>query len=137
MNFKKIIIYAVLILAAIGYWYMRKDSRKEKIALYDRFATLYAETSVLAELYRNEPDKYIEARDSIYHLYGLNAESAESLKASLERDDADWGYIWAAVNRKTDTLVRYYLTHPVTHAAPDSADTGRDRNDSVSRQPSR
>lgn len=125
MDYRKIIIYILIIVVAAGYWYKRKQDDKSRAEAYDRFASIYAATAVLAELYRNEPERLIRARDSLYECYGMAADSLEAFKRSLEGNEEEWSLIWAAVKRKTDSLIEYYTAHPIEHGA-DSAKTVKD-----------
>ena len=122
MDFRKIIFYLLIILAALGYWHKSGRDKQARMAEYDRFASVYAGTSVMAELYRNEPERFFAARDSIYALYKVSADSLNAFKAGFENREEDWSEIWKIIKDKSDSLITYYKEHPVAHNLPDSTD---------------
>ena len=125
MDYKKIILYLIIILAALGYWYKTGQDDKKQAELSDQFTSVYAATSVMAELYRNEPERFMQARDSIYEVYDFNADSIEAFKQSFEDREDEWTGIWIVIRNKTDSLIEYYKANPVEHPS-DSADTTAD-----------
>jgi len=115
LDYKKIIIYLVILLAALGYWYKVFQDEKRGLEQTDRFASVYAGTAVMAELYRNEPDRFFRARDSIYNLYKIDSMWINEFRRSHQDREEDWSLVWDAVKRKTDSLVEYYKLNPVKH----------------------
>ena len=90
----------------------------------DRFASLYAGTAVVAELYRNEPERFVRARDSLYRLYDFTPQAVELLKQKWQGREEDWYPIWVAIKRKTDSLTQYFKAHPVGHPIGPRLDSG-------------
>lgn len=124
MDYKKLGIYALIILAALGYWYKTRLDADRRLVLYDRFATVYAGVAVVAELYRNEPAKFLLARDSVYRANRFGPDSLEIVTKLLQGREKEWDPVWELVRVKTDSLSKYFITHPVIHAPADS--TGAD-----------
>lgn len=108
MDYKKIIIYIVIILAGLGYWYGRKMYLSRNDAYYDRIAGLYAETAVMAEIHRLQPETFVWVRDSLYRHYQLTPDAYDSLQQELIGREEEWGKIWGKIKKKTDSLVKYY-----------------------------
>lgn len=125
MDYKKIILYLIIILAALGYWYKTGHDEEKQAELSDQFVNVYAATSVMAELYRNEPERFMQARDSIYKVYDFDADSIESFKQTFEDREEEWTHIWTIIRSKTDSLIEYFKANPVEHPT-DSADTAAD-----------
>jgi len=126
LYYKKLIILVLIVVIGLGFWYGRRQSEKNRYRRYDSLAHVYAETSVMAELYRNEPQLFYAARDSLYRLYDFNPESIMALRNSLANREEDYSYVWQVIKRKTDSLVEYYKAHPIEHTLPDSLDTIED-----------
>ncbi len=121
MNYKKLAVYLFLALVVLGFWYKNSRDTQRRLDEYNRFADAYAGTAVMAELYRNEPDRFLRARDSIYQMYGFSPASIEQFQTSMRDREEDWTLVWNAVRFKTDSLAKYYNTHPVQHTIPDSS----------------
>lgn len=120
MNYKKLAVYLLIVLVVFGAWFKKNRDAARRVEEYGRFAEAYAGTVVVAELYRNEPDRFVRARDSIYQLYEFTPASIAQFQESLRGREEDWRMVWDAVHAKTDSLVKYYLAHPVIHEIPDS-----------------
>ncbi len=125
MDYRKFFIYLVIILAVAGYWY--KTDRDEKIRAEAslKFADVYAATTVIAELYRNEPERFTRARDSIYEVYRFNADSIRAFEKTFEDREEEWTSIWSTIRNKADSLIGYFQDNPIEHPS-DSADTAAD-----------
>ncbi len=119
MDYRKIILYLIIILAAFGYWYKLKHDEKKAADEVIKFADVYAATSVMADLYRNEPGKFMQARDSIFKVYDYNEDSVRAFKDIYEGKEEQWTLVWNVIRTKTDSLIAYFKTHPVEHT-PDS-----------------
>jgi hypothetical protein len=115
LGYRKIILYIVVLLVALGYWYKVARDEKRRLEQSDRFAAVYAGTAVMAELHRNEPDRFFRARDSIYRLYHVDYQWIGKFRRSHQDREEDWSVIWDAVKRKTDSLVEYFKLNPVKH----------------------
>ncbi|NMC43265.1 MAG: hypothetical protein GYA46_05040 [candidate division Zixibacteria bacterium] len=120
MNYKKLAVYLLIGLVAIGVWFKNNRDKARRVDDGNRFAEAYAGTVVMAELFRNEPERFVRARDSIYQVYGFTPASIAQFQESLRGREEDWRTVWDAVHAKTDSLVKYYLAHPVIHEIPDS-----------------
>ncbi|MEE9443670.1 MAG: hypothetical protein V3V99_13480 [candidate division Zixibacteria bacterium] len=123
MDYRKIIFYVVIILLAVGYWYTTKNKSEEITLKSELFAQVYAGTRVVGELYRNEPERFFRARDSIYAAHNFNADSVRFFQQSLENDSEKWPEIWGRIRNLTDSLTTYYIENPVIHPTVDSTDT--------------
>lgn len=122
MDYKKIIVYLIIILAAGGYWYKTDRDEKNRAEATDRFVHVYSAASVLAELYRNEPERFIQARDSLYNVYDFNADSIEAFRLTFENREEDWTEVWNSVRRVTDSLIDHFKANPIEHPDKDTAD---------------
>ena len=120
MNYKKLAVYLLIVLVILGIWYKNTRDTQRRLDEYARFAGAYAGTAVVAELYRNEPDRFLRARDSIYKLYDFTPASIEQFQQSMKGREEDWSLVWDAIRLKTDSLTKFYIAHPVTHPIPDS-----------------
>jgi hypothetical protein len=122
LDYKKLFIYLIIILAAAGYWYKSDRDEKKRAEASERFAEVYAAASVMAELYRSEPERFMTARDSIYELYNFNADSIEAFRQTFEKREDEWTQVWIVIKNKTDSLIEYFKANPVEHSVPDSID---------------
>lgn len=121
MDYRKIIIYLIIIALGLGYWYKMKRDDADFQNQADTFVSVYSSLSVLAELYRNEPERYDRARDSVYLEYGYTADSMEHFRENLEGDEDLWPPIWSRIRNAGDSLIEYYKENPVEHPKPDTA----------------
>jgi hypothetical protein len=121
MDYKKLAVYLLIVLIIFGFWYQHNRATHRRLEEYHRFASAYAGAAVMAELYRNEPERFQHARDSIYRVYNFTPTSIDQFQQSLKDHEEDWGLIWDAVRLKTDSLAKYYIAHPIMHPLPDSA----------------
>jgi hypothetical protein len=126
LDYKKIFIYLIIILAAAGYWYKSELDEKKRAKASELFAEVYASTSVMAELYRNEPERFMTARDSIYKAYSFNADSIEAFRQTFEDREDEWTQVWIVIKNKTDSLINYFKANPVERPVPDSIDMAAD-----------
>ena len=103
----RILIVAVLIAAAgFGYVFIRDKMEADKRAEYTRFAGAVAETSIAAELYRNNSDSFFIVRDSILNKYAMTVEDIELFREKLKEKQTEWTEVWLKVDSITDSLVR-------------------------------
>ena len=121
MDYKKIAAYLVIILMALGYWYKTGLDEKRRQETYDRFAVVYASTTVLAEVYRTDSTKFFAARDSILTLYHVDSAWMDQFRQSLAGREEEWSGVWEIIKRKGDSLIAYFKAHPRDAAAVDSA----------------
>lgn len=99
---------AMVLLAAAfyGYSYFRDKAVDKKAAEYRRFASVTAETSVAAELYRNYHDSFLVARDSILNKYAMTLEDIAAFRARISKNQPEWGKVWFLVDSINDSLVK-------------------------------
>ncbi|MFH1699817.1 MAG: hypothetical protein ABIE07_04440 [Candidatus Zixiibacteriota bacterium] len=102
---------------------MTRKASEEMMLKSEIFAQVYAGTRVIGELYRNEPDRFFRARDSIYGTYSFNEDSVRLFQISLENDSEKWPEIWGRIRNIVDSLTTYFIENPVTHPTADSTDT--------------
>jgi hypothetical protein len=119
VDYKKIAVYLLIILVGLGLWYRSKVNEARRAEQYNRFAELYAVTSVMAELYRKTPQQFYPIRDSLYRHYRMDADSVAKLKKTLEGREEEWLPIWEIIKQKMDSLMAYYRDHPLGQQ-PDS-----------------
>jgi len=108
----------------MAIWLVWSHLGTDREAINDRFASLYAGTAVVAELYRNEPERFVRARDSLYRLYDFTPQAVDLLKQKWQGREEEWYPIWVAIKRKTDSLTQYYKDHPVSHPIAPKPDSG-------------
>ena len=114
---------------ALGYWYKTGLDEKRRQETYDRFAAVYASTSVLAEVYRTDSTKFFAARDSVLTLYHVDSAWMDQFRQSLAGKEEEWSGVWEIIKRKSDSLIEYYKAHPRDSTAVDSvADTAKGDN---------
>ena len=107
MSFWRVLIALVVITAGVlGFFYIRDQEAAKKEAEYHRFAGAIAETSIAAELYRNHPDSFLVARDSILRDYAMTMEDIAAFRARLEKNDLEWEKVWDLVDSINDSLVK-------------------------------
>ena len=103
----RILIVAVLIAAAgFGYVFIKDKMEADKRAEYTRFAGAVAETSIAAELYRNNSDSFFIVRDSILNKYAMTVGDIELFREKLKEKQTEWTEVWLKVDSITDSLVR-------------------------------
>ena len=127
MDYRKIILYLLIAIIIAALWIKSSIEEKESGDKTEVFASVYAGTAFAAELYRNEPDRFFQARDSIFKLYGVDSAWGYELKGQLSEKDEEWDPVWAIINNKVDSLVENYknlIRTPPTEdsTATDSAD---------------
>lgn len=118
MDYKKTIVYLLVILAGFGLWYGYKFQQHKRLDTYERFADLYSRSTIMAQFYRRQPDQYRHVRDSLQQYYGFTDKSFADLKKLLQGREEDWTQIWSEINLKTDSLAKYYQAHPIDSTNP-------------------
>jgi len=121
LDYKKIIIYLIIILAASGYWLKNRLDKQYREDTATKFAHVYAGTAVMKELYRHDPESFYHARDSIYREYDFNADSIEKYRKSFEGREEEWTPIWIHIRHLTDSLVDYFKANPLEPIPTDSS----------------
>ena len=97
----------ILVLILAGYLYYtdwRNDQQSKEFA---RYAGAIAETSVAAELYRNNQDSFFIARDSILNKYALSRDDLLRFKNKYKGKEYEWAVFWDKVVLISDSLVAY------------------------------
>ncbi|RKX29329.1 MAG: hypothetical protein DRP46_07365 [Candidatus Zixiibacteriota bacterium] len=103
----RILVVAVLIVAAgFGYVFIKDKIEADKRAEYTRFAGAVAETSIAAELYRNNSDSFFIVRDSILNKYAMTIRDIELFREKLKEKQIEWTEVWLKIDSITDSLVK-------------------------------
>jgi hypothetical protein len=123
LDYKKLILYLVVILVAVGIWFINDRNEKSRLAESERFAEIYAGTSVMAELYRTDPARFFSARDSILAAHGVDSAWVRRFKDKFEGHEEKWTGLWDRINIITDSLIKYFKEHPVIHDTTTAGDT--------------
>ena len=126
MDYRKIILYLILILAALGFWHKSRHDDKKQADKAERFASVYAGTSVMAELLRHDPQRFFRARDSICNVHNFNADSIEAFRLTFENREEEWNDIWLIIKIKTDSLIAHFRANPImtgNDTIPDMSDS--------------
>jgi len=126
LDYKKLIIYLIVILVGAGIWFRNDRNKKRQAAEAERFAEVYAGTTVMAELFRNDAAKYFDARDSILATHDVDSAWVFEFKNRFAGDEEKWTGIWNRIEAITDSLIEYYKDHPVAHDTS-AADTTNPR----------
>lgn len=120
MDYKKIAIYALIILAGFGYWYKTRLDDTRNAENGDRFASVYAATTVMAQVHRTDSAGFFSARDSIYSVYDVDSIWINDFSQSMENNEEQWTAIWIMIKNKTDSLIEYYRANPAHRPEADS-----------------
>ncbi len=121
MDYKKITLYTIIILVGIGVWYKSKLDEGKREEEIERFAHVYASTTVMAELYRNEPEKFFVARDSILNEYDVDTVWLNRFQSSFDSREENWTMVFIRIQNIADSLVEYFKENPIEH---DKVETG-------------
>jgi hypothetical protein len=120
LNYKKIIVYLVIVIVAISLWLkseMEESQRQEKVEL---FASVYAGTTVTAELYRNDPERFFIARDSIFAHHGVDSSWVSAFRQEFEGNEEIWTAAWDMIRIKVDSLVESFKNKSKAVDSPDT-----------------
>jgi hypothetical protein len=120
LDYKKLAAYIVIILIGVGFWAKGRIEDRKQLEEYDRFAGLYSEIAVAAQIHRTHDDRFKFVRDSLTHHYGFTQSEITLFKRKLQGHDEEWNQIWSVISRKTDSLAKYYHAHPI---APQQTET--------------
>ncbi len=108
----------VLTIIVVGYFMIRDAIVADRLDEYSQYAGVIAETSIAAQLYRNNSDSFLVARDSILREYGLTLEDVAAFREKLQDNQADWRIVFDMVAYLADSLVNIKMTQ--LKAVPDS-----------------
>jgi hypothetical protein len=109
----------LLAVIVVGYIMIRNIIIADKLDEYNKFAGLIAETSIAAELYRNNSDSFLVARDSILGQYELTLEDFNNFREKMQENQNDWRIVFDMASCMTDSLVDIQMLR--LKAAHDSA----------------
>lgn len=112
MDYRKIIVYVLIVIIAAALWYRSKDTGEASVDSEKRFIEVYAGTAVVAEIYRDVPERFFRARDSIYALYNFDADSVAAFEKTFEGREGDWAPVWNTIRNKVDSMVTYIKDNP-------------------------
>jgi len=115
-------VLAVIAILAAGYYKIKEWRAEEKDREYSLYAGLIAETSIAAELYRDDPDSFLVVRDSIFREHNLTLEDLSAFREKMSAHQEEWLKVWDHVARLTDSLVIYHRSR--LESEGDSADAG-------------
>jgi len=113
LDYKKIAVYIIIILVGIGIWYKNRLDENQRREEAERFAHMYAGTMVTAELYRNEPDKFFDARDSIMREYGVDTTWVNRFRHAYEGSEEKWVPVFIRIHNIADSLIEYFKENPI------------------------
>jgi len=122
MLIRIISVLIVLVLLVSGYYFIRDKYRANLDAEYKNIALVIAESSVAAELYRNDSDSFLVARDSILKQHEMTLEELNSFKEKLKNRPKQWRIIWDYVSYYTDSVAEI---HQARLRAPKRIDSTR------------
>jgi len=114
-------IIGVVVLTAVivvGYIIIRDAIITNKLDEYNKYAGVIAETSIAAELYRNNNDSFLVARDSILGQYELTLEDFNNFREKMQENQDDWRIVFDMASCMTDSLVDIQMLR--LKARPDS-----------------
>jgi len=93
-------------LIVAGYLYI-KDWKQEKLeAEYRKYAAVVTETSLAAELYRNDKPRFLTVRDSILTAHDVTREEMLTLVEKFRTGRWVPADFWKFVSEMTDSVVR-------------------------------
>ncbi|RKX19024.1 MAG: hypothetical protein DRP51_08145 [Candidatus Zixiibacteriota bacterium] len=98
----------VLTLAVAGYFYYSDYQRDKRSEEFARFAGVTAETSIAAELYRNDSDSFLIVRDSILNKYSVSINDLLMFEKRYRGREHYWAEFWDKVVLISDSLITYH-----------------------------
>ena len=105
MILRIIIVVGLIGLIAGGYVIIRDELAARTETEYKNIALVIAETSVAAELYRNDSDSFLIVRDSILNMHRITIGELDAFKEKMKDKHRGWAVIWDFVSYYTDSLV--------------------------------
>jgi len=100
-------IVIILIGVVIGGYILIRDWESQRRSIeYRKYASVIAETSIAAELFRNKQDSFFVARDDILKRHDVSLPEMDSLHKKFEKDWPDAAEFWKYVADITDSLVK-------------------------------
>jgi hypothetical protein len=110
MLIRIVAVLIVLVLIIGGYYYFNEIYKSNLEKEYKKIALVIAETSVAAELYRNQSDSFLIARDSILAQQTLTIEELNAFKKKMTGQPKQWRIIFDYVSYYTDSVAGIYQT---------------------------
>ncbi|MCP4704202.1 MAG: hypothetical protein GY865_06305, partial [candidate division Zixibacteria bacterium] len=98
----------IITLLTAGYFYFSDNQESERLKDFDKFAGVTAETSIAAELYRNDSDSFLVVRDSILNKYGVSMNDLLMFKKRYRGDEYYWAEYWDKVVLISDSLIAHH-----------------------------
>jgi len=89
----------------VGYVQIRDWIDRRQANEYRRLASVVAETSIAAELHRDNQSAFFKARDSILMKHKVSLEEMDTLYKKFEKDWPQASVFWKYVADITDSLV--------------------------------
>ena len=105
MILRIVLTILVITLVVAGYYYFSDYQEKRKNAEFAEFAGVVAETSIAAELYRNDSDSFLIVRDSILNKYAVSINDLLMFKKRYRGDEFQWAEFWDKVILVSDSLI--------------------------------
>lgn len=110
-----------------GYFYYTDNREAAEGRMFRHYASVIAETSVAAELYRNHEDSFLVARDSILARHAVSLDQMRVFKESLAGDEGKWAKFWDYVVEISDSLISYHELRLRAEADSLNDSTGTDQ----------
>ncbi len=98
----------IIVLALAGYFYISDYQRDKRAEEFAKFAGVIAETSITAELYRNDSDSFLIVRDSILNKYAVSINDLLMFKKRYRDQEHYWAEFWDKVVLISDSLIAYH-----------------------------
>lgn len=126
--YRVIFVLALLSIVYFGGRYYFSSQEENRLREYKKYASLISEISLAVEIYRNEPDSFLIARDSIMNHYGLTIDSIDAFRARLSEDNKEWAKVWEIVQTVTDSLVDENISRYNTDTVATVSDSSASSN---------
>lgn len=91
-----------------GYLFISDNLENKRVEEFAQFAGVTAETSVAAELYRNDKDSFLIVRDSILNKYGVSINDLLMFKKRYRGEEYYWSEFWDKIMLISDSLIKYH-----------------------------
>ncbi len=98
----------IIALAVAGYFYFIDYQRAKRAEEFAKFAGVTAETSVAADLYRNDSDSFLIVRESILNKYAVSINDLLMFKKRYRGQEHYWAEFWDKVVLISDSLIAYH-----------------------------
>jgi len=95
----------IITLAVAGYYYFSDYQENKRAEEFAQYAGVTAETSIAAELYRNDADSFLVVRDSLLNKYNVSINDLLMFKKRYRGDEYLWAEFWDKVVLISDSLI--------------------------------